>query len=552
MVFEDLHWIDEQTQALLDLLAGSIGGARVLLLVTYRPEYRHEWSAKSHYLEHRLEPLTGDDAEKLLSALLGDAAELRPLKSLIIDRTNGNPFFIEETIRALFEEGALLRTGAITLIKPLSELRMPATVQGILAERIDRLSARQKELLQTLAVIGRKSPIGLVREVASGLKSELDLILVELESAEFIYRQQGLVENDYIFKHALTQEVAYNSLLIERRKLLHERVGQALESKFDDKVGDELSRLAHHYSHSDNVGKAVEYLGRAGQQAIQRSAHAEAINNIRTAIRLVESLPDSPEREKQEAPLRLALGVSLQATKGYASDDAVQAYGRARELSERIGDDFHLIAALRGESTSYNVRADYKTALRLGQRLLSFGSEKNEYLIEGRTIVGQISIYLGEFRSSEAHFTEGLAHEVREGPLKTFQYAGHSRAASFAYLARTLSILATRIARWRTARRLCPSRRPCRCPLHWPRPRACTGCFIRCGARSTSLKSGPTRTLPTQPRTDFLTGGRWVLSSRVGCWTSEAKANLDFACMKKGCMATARPERGWGCLGFSD
>jgi predicted ATPase len=222
---------------------------------------------------------------------------------------------------------------------------------------------------------------------------------------------------------------------------LHERVGEALEAKLDDNVGDELSRLAHHYSHSDNVGKAVEYLGRAGQQAIQRSAHAEAINNIRAAIRLVESLPDSLERAKQEAPLRLALGVSLQATKGYASDDAAQAYGRARELSERIGDDFHLIAALRGESTCYNVRADYKRALRLGQRLLSFGSENNEYLIEGRTIVGQISIYLGEFRTSEAHFTEGLAHVVGEGPLKTFQYAGHSRAASFAYLARTLSIL---------------------------------------------------------------------------------------------------------------
>ena len=231
IVFEDLHWIDEQTQAFLDLLADSIAGARVLLLVTYRPEYRHDWSAKSHYLEHRLEPLGGDDAEKLLTAMLGDAAEMRPLKGLIIDRTNGNPFFIEETIRALFEEGALLRTGPIALVKPLSELRIPATVQGILAERIDRLSAKQKELLQTLAVIGRKSPIGLVREVASGNKSHLDPIVLELESAEFIYRQEGSVENDYIFKHALTQEVAYNSLLIERRKLLHERVGQALEVK---------------------------------------------------------------------------------------------------------------------------------------------------------------------------------------------------------------------------------------------------------------------------------------------------------------------------------
>ncbi len=441
MVFEDLHWIDEQTQALLDLLAGSIDGARVLLLVTYRPEYRHDWDGKSHYLEHRLEPLSGDSAEKLLSALVGDAVELHPLKSLIIERTNGNPFFIEETIHALFEEGALVRNGRITLTKSPSELRMPATVQGILAERIDRLSARQKELLQTLAVIGRKSPIGLIREVASGTKSQLDLTLVELEAAEFVYKQRGLTENDYIFKHALTQEVAYNSLLIERRKLLHEKVGQAMESKLDDKVGDQLSQVARHYSRSDNAGKAIEYLGRAGQQAIQRSAHTEAISNLRAALRLVEALPDSPERAKQEAPLRLALGVTLQATKGYATDDAVQAYGRARELSERIGDDLQLVAALRGESTCYNVRADYKTALRLGQRLLSIGRGNLEYLIEGRTIMGQVSIYLGEFRSAEAHFMEGLALEVPEGPLKTFQYAGHSKAASLAYLARTLSIL---------------------------------------------------------------------------------------------------------------
>jgi predicted ATPase len=441
IVFEDLHWIDEQTQALLDLVVDSIAAARVLLLVTYRPEYRHNWGAKSHYLEHRLEPLAGDDAEKLLSALLGDAVELRPLKSLIVDRTNGNPFFIEETIRALFEEGALLRTGPIALTKPLSELRMPATVQGILAERIDRLSAKQKELLQTLAVIGRKSPIGLVREVASGINSHLDPIVLELESAEFIYRQQGSVENDYIFKHALTQEVAYNSLLIERRKLLHERVGQALESKLDDQVGDELSHVAHHYSRSDNIVKAVEYLGRAGQQAIKRSAHGEAITSLRTAIRHVEAQPDSLERAKQEAPLQLALGVSAQATKGYASDDAVQAYGRARELSERTGDNSQLVAALRGESTCYNVRADYKTALRLGQRLLNMGQDNLEYLIEGRTIIGQVKIYLGEFRSSETHFTESLALEVPEGPLKTFQYAGHSRAVCLAYLARTLSIL---------------------------------------------------------------------------------------------------------------
>jgi predicted ATPase/class 3 adenylate cyclase len=441
MIFEDLHWIDEQTQALLDLLAVSIGGARVLLLVTYRPEYRNEWSGKSHYLEHRLEPLTGDDAEKLLSALLGDAIELQQLKSLIIERTNGNPFFIEETIHALFEEGALVRNGRVALTKPLSDLRMPATVQGILAERIDRLSARQKELLQTLAVIGRKSPIGLIREVTPGMKSGLDLTLTELEAAEFVYKQRGSTENDYVFKHALTQEVAYNSLLIERRKLLHEMVGRAMESKLDDKVGDQLSQVAYHYSRSDNSGKAIEYLGRAGQQAIQRSAHAEAISNLRAALRLLVTLPNSSERVRQEASLQLALGVSLQTVKGYGSDDVAEAYGRARLLSEQIGDDLQLVSALRGESLYHATRANYRTALDLGQRLLSLGKGNLEYLIEARMIMGVVSLYLGEFRSSEKHFLEGLAIEFPEGPLKTFQYAGHSEAYCLAYYGRTLSIL---------------------------------------------------------------------------------------------------------------
>jgi class 3 adenylate cyclase/predicted ATPase len=441
MIFEDLHWIDDQTQALLDLLAESIRDARVLLLVTYRPDYEHDWGGLSHYLEHRLDPLTGDHADELLTTLLGDAPELQPLKSLIIERTGGNPFFIEETVHGLFEEGALLRQATVSLTKPVSALRIPGTVQGILAERIDRLSARQKELLRSLAVIGRKSPNSLILEVASGIKSELELILGELESAQFIYKELGLTEHSYIFKHALTQEVAYNSLLIERRKLLHERVGQVLEARLDKQVGDELSQLAHHFSRSDNVGKAIEYLGRMGQQAIQRSAHAEAIRSLESAIRLVETLPDSPERMKQEAPLRLALGISLLAIKGYGSEEVAEALGRARELSERIGDEQQLGAALRAQSLSLTTRADYKAALRLGERLLSLGQGNPAYLIEARMIMGLATMYLGDFRASEMHFQAGLALESPGGPLQAFQYAGHSKAVCLAYLARTLSLL---------------------------------------------------------------------------------------------------------------
>jgi class 3 adenylate cyclase/ribosomal protein L40E len=308
VIFEDLHWIDEQTQALLDLLADSVANARVLLLVNYRPEYRHEWSNKSHYVQIGLKPLGRDNAEELLAALLGDAVELQPLQRLIVERTGGNPFFIEEMVQALFDEGALVRNGVVRVTRPLSQLRLPTTVQGILAARIDRLSAEQKDLLQTLAVIGREAPRALISKMTATAEAQLERTLTELRAAEFIYEQPALGDTECVFKHALTQEVAYNSLLIERRKLLHERAGHELESMFTEQLDDHLGQLAHHYRYSDNIDKAVEYLGRAGQQAMQRSAHADAISNLTAAIDLLPKLPDSPERIQRELLLQLALG----------------------------------------------------------------------------------------------------------------------------------------------------------------------------------------------------------------------------------------------------
>ncbi len=225
----------------------------------------------------RLDTLSEEGAAAMLSALLGEGVELAPLKRLVIERTEGNPFFIEEMVQALLNEGALVRNGAVKVMHSLAQLRLPSTVQGILAARIDRLSAEQKDLLQTLAVMGRESPLGLVRQVASYADTRLDRMLAELQAAEFIYEQPALTDIEYTFKHALTQEVAYNSLLIERRKLLHGRAGAAIEALYADRLDDYLSELARHYQRSTNIEKAREYLGRAGQQAIQRSSHAEAI-----------------------------------------------------------------------------------------------------------------------------------------------------------------------------------------------------------------------------------------------------------------------------------
>ena len=291
VIFEDLHWIDAETQAFLNLLADSIGTARILLLVNYRPEYRHEWGHKTYYTQLRLDPLGKESADEMLSALLSDGVELGALKRLIIERTEGNPFFMEETVLVLFDDGALKRNGAVKLTRSLNQLKIPPTVQDILASRIDRLAPDQKELLQTLSVIGTEFKLGLVRKVAVKPGPELEPMLSELQLGEFIYEQPAVGDVEYTFKHALTHDVAYNSLLSERRRLLHERIGAALESNYAESLDDHLAELAHHYARSGNPGKGVRYCLRAVQQCMDRGSHAEAVAQFETGLELLQKLP---------------------------------------------------------------------------------------------------------------------------------------------------------------------------------------------------------------------------------------------------------------------
>ena len=261
LVVEDLHWLDDESQALLDLLVASITDARILLLVNYRPEYELRWGVKPYCHLLRLEPLGENSADEMLSAILGKSIELLPLKQLIIETTEGTPFFMEETVQALFDEGALYRSdGTVRLVKPLASLRIPPTVQTILAARIDRLAADEKILLQTLAVLGREFDLSLARAVAGRPEDELERLISNLQLGEFVYEQPSILDVEYIFKHALTQEVAYNSILLERRKQLHEDVGRAIESLYSTSLDEHVSDLAHHYSRSANKVKAVEYL----------------------------------------------------------------------------------------------------------------------------------------------------------------------------------------------------------------------------------------------------------------------------------------------------
>ncbi len=411
VIFEDLHWIDEETQALLNLLADSIGTAKLLLLVNYRPEYSHQWNSKTYYTQLRLDPLGKESAEEMLTALVGDGAEVRPLKRLIVERTGGNPFFMEETVQVLLDEGALVRDGAaVKLTKSLGELKIPPTVQAILAARIDRLPAAEKDLLQTLAVIGKEFPLSLVRAVADTAADELSRMLDGLQLGEFIYEQPAVGDVEYTFKHALTQEVAYNSILGDRRKRLHERTGAAIETLYAASLDDHVSELAHHYSRSGNVRKAIEYLRLAGQQAHRRWAHSEAIGHLTAALQLLRGLPASPERIRQELGLQLAYSEILTTAKGPSAEEVGSALRRARELCIELGDDARLFAALLGLRWFCFFAGQWQETLELSRQLLAL-AERGQHplrLIWAHTVLGQSLYEHGEPIEARAHLEKAV------------------------------------------------------------------------------------------------------------------------------------------------
>jgi predicted ATPase len=405
VIFEDLHWIDDHTQAFLNLLADSIGTAKLLLLVNYRPDYSHEWNSKTYYTQLRLDPLSNESANRMFDALLGLGAPatdnaLAAFKRLITEKSEGNPLFMEEIVQALVEEGALIRNGAVKLTRSVDTLKIPPTVQAILASRIDRLPPGEKELLQTLAVIGSEFPLEVVRKTVPLSPDELDDSLRRLQAGEFIYEQPAMGDVEYRFKHALTHDVAYNSLLIERRKLLHEHAGQALESLFADQIDDHLTQIAHHYSHSDNIKQAIEYLG----------AYTDAISSLSVAINLVQKLPDDPERVERELLLQMAVGRAHSATNGYAAPEVERAFTRARELCGRLGDPPELFPTLYGLWVVYLVRGELWRSHELAQQLLrrAGSAQDPELLLYARMALGVISYWTGEFLAVKEHHENAM------------------------------------------------------------------------------------------------------------------------------------------------
>jgi tetratricopeptide (TPR) repeat protein len=312
VVFEDLHWIDSETQALLDGLVESLPAARLLLLVNYRPEYQHSWGSRTYYTQLRLDPLPPESAEELLGALLGPDAGLEPLTRLLIARTEGNPFFLEESVRALAETGSLLgERGAYRLERPLPTIQVPATVQAILAARIDRLSPGDKALLQTASVVGKDVPFVLLQAIAEPAADELHAAIGRLQGAEFLYEAGIFPDLEYTFKHALTHDVTYGSLLQDRRRTLHRQIVEAIERLYPDRLAEHIERLAHHALRGEAWGKAMPYLQQAGAKAFARSANREALAYFEQALTVLTHLPETRETLEQAIDLRFDLRNAL-------------------------------------------------------------------------------------------------------------------------------------------------------------------------------------------------------------------------------------------------
>jgi class 3 adenylate cyclase/tetratricopeptide (TPR) repeat protein len=375
LVLEDLHWIDSETQAFLDSLVESLPTSRILLLLNYRPEYQHGWGSKTYYTQLRLDPLSPAGAEELLQALLGDDASLAPLKQLLIDRTEGNPFFLEESVHALFDQGVLVHhTAGMTgqsahLTKPLTEFKLPATVHAVLAARIDRLLPEVKRLLQTAAVIGTEVPFPLLQAIAELPEEPLRMGLAHLQAAEFLYETSLFPDLEYTFKHALTHEVAYGTLLLERRRSLHARIVEAVEELYPDHLAEHVERLAHHAFQGEMWDKAVAYLRQAGAKALARSAHQEASIYLVLALLALQHLPERRDTYERAIDLRFDLRTSLFHLGEFGQ--IFEYLHEAETLAEGLGDQGRLARVYDFMSANFNVLGDHDRAVESGQRALA-------------------------------------------------------------------------------------------------------------------------------------------------------------------------------------
>jgi tetratricopeptide (TPR) repeat protein len=306
-------------------------------------------------------------------------------------------------------KGREQRIGEVKLAKPLASLKIPPTVQGILASRIDRLPADEKDLIQTVAVIGTEFALSVARSASGKPDDELNRMLNDLQLAEFIYEQPAAGDVEYTFKHALTHDVAYNSLLTDRRKLLHERTAQAIEELYPERLEDHLTELAHHFERSGNAPKAVEYLGGSGTRAAQQVAHSDAIGYFTRALEFLQQLPDGTARDRQELDLQIALGWLLYLARGPQAPERESALVRAQQLCEQLEDNAALMETLLALAF-FRPNWPHEQAGELAERVLGMAEQaKTPAMLAGaQTVLGVVRFTTGHFPAARDHLERAV------------------------------------------------------------------------------------------------------------------------------------------------
>jgi class 3 adenylate cyclase/tetratricopeptide (TPR) repeat protein len=441
VVVEDLHWIDSETQALLDGLVESLPAARLLLLVNYRPEYQHQWGGRTYYTQLRLDPLPPESAEVLLGALLGSDAGLEPLKRLLIARTEGNPFFLEESVRVLAETGALRgERGACRLARPLPTIQVPTTVQAVLAARIDRLPPGDKALLQTASVVGKDVPLALLQAIAVQPEDALHAAIGRLQAAEFLCETSLFPDLEYTFKHALTHEVAYGSLLQDRRRTLHRQIVEAIERRSPDRLPEHLDRLAHHAVRGEAWEKVVTYLRQAGAKAFARSSNREAVASFEQALTALTHLPETRETQEQAIDVRFELRHALFPL---AEFGRIEGYLREAEILARTLDDQRRLGWVSAYMCSHHLMTGgHASQVRTSaQRVEAIGERLGDVPLQ---VAAQYYLALacyisGDYRGTE-HACRSLMQSLQgERTRERFGLAQFPATMSRAYLALALA-----------------------------------------------------------------------------------------------------------------
>ncbi len=410
-IMEDLHWIDASTLEWLGLLLQQVPTVRLFVVLIFRPGFQVPWPQCTQLTPLTLSRLTHSQTEAIVEWVAGGKALPAEVLQQVVAKTDGVPLFVEELIKMVLESDLLQEhENRYELTGSLPPLAIPATLHDSLMARLDRLST-VREVAQLSATLGRAFPYALLRAISPLDEEVLQQALVRLVEAEILYQRGLPPQTTYIFKHALIQDAAYQSLLKSRRQQVHQRIAEVLVEQFPEIAATQPELLAHHYTEAGLLESAIVYWQQAGRRAIEGSAHVEALGHLSQGMTLLQTLPSTPARTQHALTLQLTLAATLMKTRGYGALEVEHAYARARELCRQVGESPQMVRVLFGLWAFYMVRAQFHAARELGEQLLQLAEHQRDpaLLMIAHHVAGTTLLFLGEFTPAREHFAHSIA-----------------------------------------------------------------------------------------------------------------------------------------------